>query len=821
MKKAVFAGIVAIVVLVGLNVYYYIDIYKWQLNYQSRMMEKQLELVVGHISDFFAKTQINAQFLLSPDDVDLLFDNKWMCRRPLERIEMLYDRYGENLHSLSVCDLKGNYYKIMKGNGNSFVTEYGKEDPQEHYRPSIWFSLAENQIIYFQPLIHRNDIYGYAKFGIDIKGYFNTTLQHFYFSDVNYQYVLMPNSTLVYYRGIGDTFNPALSPELLANIDNAHSFVHKVKIDDKEIKVLSSIKRKVLNGSTYYVGFAIPHKELTSNIIRNSFLVGLITLVVVVMLVLAYLYSVRKRTKQEEQARHSQETLRQVLYYLPVAVVSSDHKNIIRQVNKTAVELFGLGSEDELAGTTFAENNWFEGKSVVSRSQMSSTSIRYRIIDKDGGEQVIINERIPFFFNDECQNIDVFFEISNTGYKNNNASLNEEMRNNFMANISHELRTPLNGIMGMAEILNKMQLHDDERDILGVIRGSANTLLTLINDILDFSKITAGKFHVDSVPFDLGAEIEDVIATFQKQVRQKKIKLKWNTSIPLPIDFLGDPIRFRQVLINLISNAIKFTIEGEIVLHVCKGKLFNGNEAIQFEVHDSGIGIREEKINHIFEPFWQVDGSSTRRFGGTGLGASIAKQLVELMGGQIQVISPSSISRNPKFPGSSFMFTLPHQTRTLMKNINTSNIQSVAEISVAVITDDIKNIQPLAENLRKLNVKWIVMDASLSSVSKLHASNEFQMIIIDNRPDFDGLMFLHTLHSQKIDLRYLILVQTSDGITQSSNVLKRMGADAYLKKPLKPSLLREFIMRYFNVNIPEIETNSDEDMLRMMGQIQS
>ena len=803
MKKAVVWGIVIVTLLIGFNIYYYTDTYRWQLNYQSRMMEKQLSLCVGHISDFFAKTQINVQLLLTPTDLQSLFAEKWRVSHPQSRLEMLYDRYGDNLKSLTVSDVRGSYYRISKGFDHSFITEYGMEEPQVYYRSTILFSVQDHQIFYLQPLMDRHEIYGFVKFGIDMKGYFDTVLQHFYFSALNFQYVLMPNTDLVYYKGGKGLFQSGLSPDLLANIDDSHALVHQVSVDGKQVSVLSVIKRMVLNGSTYYLVFSMPRKELTATIVRNSFIVGFVTLGVLVLFAAAFIYYIRHRNVQEHRIRQSQETLRKVLYYLPVGVVLSDDQNIVRQVNKAALQLFECVAEEELVGCVNVDDLWFDAKTIINKSRISASTVRYRLQNSAGDIFVVVNERIPFFFENVCHHIDVFFEVSNLENKcQEEGSRDADAKSNFIANISHELRTPLNGIIGMAEILRKMSLGSDEQNILSTIRSSANTLLVLINDILDFSKIDAGKFHVESIPFNLKSEIEEIIESFQLLAQQKRIKLWWHSSVPIPNDFIGDPIRFRQILNNLISNALKFTVEGEVVLHVTKGHLFNGNEGLQFEVHDSGIGIREEVIKHIFDPFWQADGSTTRRYGGTGLGTTIARQLVELMGGQIRVQSPSCIRTNAEYPGSSFIFTLPLLTRTLDKTIDFSGVKVVSDIRVAIVTDDAGQVHPLIRNLQLFKVQWSVLGASDQTMEQLSMPNGYHVVIIDHRPNFDGLMFLQRMHNQGIDLRYLIMVQSSDLPSQNTNLVKRLGADVYLRKPVRVNLLREFFIRHFHLAIP-------------------
>ena len=225
-----------------------------------------------------------------------------------------------------------------------------------------------------------------------------------------------------------------------------------------------------------------------------------------------------------------------------------------------------------------------------------------------------------------------------------------EAKSNFLANISHELRTPMNGIIGMTELALDTDLTDEQRDLLDTARGSAESLLSLLNEVLDFSKIEAQKLELESVRFDVHRLIDETIKLLALQAGQKNLTLESETAPGVPEHVIGDGGRLRQVLINLLGNAVKFTHAGGIQLHVAVESLNHEQVNLHFRVKDTGIGISPEKRNVIFQPFSQADGSMTRKYGGTGLGLTISARLVELMQGRIWF--ESEIGR-----GSTFHFT--------------------------------------------------------------------------------------------------------------------------------------------------------------------
>ncbi|CAN7584369.1 ATP-binding protein [Pseudoduganella sp. LjRoot289] len=575
------------------------------------------------------------------------------------------------------------------------------------------------------------------------------------------------------------------------------------------------------------------------------------------------LQELAQHRESEEDARHRQELTEQILDQLPIPVFLKDRDGHFLRFNKQ-FEAYTQRTREEILGRTiehFASPRWAETTRREDELAWSSgrmvTSER-RLMSFDPPRDVLVSRNV-INSGGRSYMLGYFIDVSEQRAAREamqraveSAEAASRAKSEFLANMSHEVRTPMNGVIGMTELVLESELTPGQRADLGLVKASADALLSIVDDILDFSKIEAGKLDIEDVPFDLRQMVEDSVRVMALRARQKGLELRCDLPASLPRNMKGDPGRLRQVLINLIGNAVKFTSRGGITVALAPGREDDERCDIVFTVSDTGIGIPQEKQKLIFEAFAQVDGSTTREYGGTGLGLTICRRLVILMQGRIGV-------RSEPGEGSSFSFTVPLRHTGLAPATPLSAPQMPADrqlleeggegrsgfrhgilhegkqgaearpgsLRVLLAEDNPVNQRLALRLLEKLGHRVTVAGNGLTAL-EYATQGSYDLVLMDvQMPDLDGLAVTRHIRQweQAAGSHTPVVAMTARAMAGDRERCLEAGMDDYLSKPVDVARLREVLARYApGTEAPVLDwpaallrLDGDEELLRELA----
>ena len=817
LRNNIIAGVFLFVVMAlnGITILHVNQRYKEHLNQtlfsQSQRCGEHMETTLLQFSSDISK-ELNMY-------TSEIFNDPAKFQEASRSLRLFYTKYRDLITRISIYDNNKNFYALFLesednfGKKDVFVVDSFAMRRQKSLSPLDLVEQDGSVLEYHYPFFGQDAVIGNVVIKLDLQQFTETIFRLYpQTSTLSWQWVLGADGQIVINNFGADSVHIE-NLQMLTDSVNAEvsgMIEHTLSAgDDAREKVYTAYYPVSIYGQKLGIMFTSGRGQFFKYYISSNLLVSIISQLLATALVVYLLLMLGKQKRQEKRLKLSEIVLRQMVEHFPMGILVIDEKNIIRSINSAAQRMLFLGKASDLVGKDFSKQFLVSNRYLLSDGPSPfMDDSHYLYYEKDGMETVIYRTQKAANIGGEELKLIALIDVSPLERSRRGEVAANKAKSDFLAAMSHEIRTPMNGILGMVNSLLEQKTGKELQGKIQVIKRSAELLMTIINDILDFSKIEAGRMMLEEIPFNLAEEMELVGELFKPLAEEKGLKLHIDIRHDVPNKLIGDPFRLRQVISNLVSNSVKFTEKGKIVIGATLMESFKNHVNILFTVEDTGIGIPRDRLKEIFGSYTQARGSVQRKFGGTGLGTAIAKQLVELMHGEIWVESPSTIRIDEEYPGSKFSFTIEaYSNERIPKAFDFRGIARLSEINVLILT---KESDPERNSMVRVLEKFglnvvtkIYQDSTVDSV--VHhlqvKSEEYQMIVLVDKNQLDGFALAQGMKKGNLIDNYPIVLVSSNDKTGNYKTCRKLGIDYYLIDPFETKEVTDIL----DENYPGIE----------------
>jgi len=803
-----------LIILISITLIFLLIIVIFEYERQYKIYKNTLWLQVKNISSDIEnklnnlKNDINRQIYnigTTNDKENVIVENI------KEQFEKLFLKYYTLIQNINIYDYERNIINISLNNKNEIIIDRYIAQRQINLERKESITSKDGNINYLLPIyLKNNNLFANAIVTINLYKYITENLNKYSVKfNTEYFIIIDKNGNLITnYKKLVESDIRNLK-KLISSNDNY--FVFKI---DKNYNFLikdiefSTLKTKIIFAYAPYFQLFVKN--------NYSYLLTIFFLFVIIEILIIFIYKIKlnDRTKIKELQKKI-DILKNLYDTVPIGIIVYNNERKVIQINKAALKLLYIDSIEEIMGQNISER-FLQTKGLYNSQINAFDSNKFMLYQKQGNEIIVYKKEAFSIINGEDLFIEAFIDITPLEKARRYEASANLAKSEFLAKMSHEIRTPMNGIIGMINAFNDENLSEKQKENLQIIKKSAELLLNIIDDILDFSKIEAGKMSLEEIPFSLKEEINIAIDLFKQIIKEKNLGLELHIENEVPDKLIGDPYRLRQILINLISNSVKFTHEGKILIEVKLIEKYNGNVTLYFSVADTGIGIPKNKLESIFNTFTQAEDSVSRKYGGSGLGTTICKQLVNLMNGEIWVESPSGISENKNYPGARFSFTVElYSNEGLNKNLKFEDIKCFKDIKALVITKINTVNEYFKDFIESYKIDYTIFDMDFRSYEELKLliknKNSFHIIILIDEPNFNAMSLAKKLNEEDLLSKNLVYILSTNHKMHNYIVAKKSGADYYFTLPFRRD---EFVETLYQ-NFPSINYDYKIDSIKL------
>jgi signal transduction histidine kinase/CheY-like chemotaxis protein len=794
-KRRVIILVYSAFLVIGLiNFFFYKSLYDKQIKYIKELLNRQVQIVGLEVdstnNDFVS--DLNLISFSKAQDMTLFFDKskpevKYRCK---DQMKLFYSKYKDFVTRIRLYDNNLNEFTLLKDEEGGWIEGDFIALDQRQIRTMDSLDQSNGEFNYYGTILKKESgkPFGNIVVTVDYIKFFKKLFSEFNLQEYQWQWVINNAGEIIFNNKTG-----AIKYSQLENITKALSkgstsnITHEAVINGKKREILSSYYSTQLLQRELGLVFSAPTELFQKYIIRNSLFIVTGTLLIILSIIYIFFRFIKSQKCELERLSDSEKMLMRLIEEMPVGVIIHNSNREILKSNKVAAELYSFSNESDMLGKIFPETTLPDDNDYFSKYLGGSfRPDHFVIIKKEIGELILYRSSIPVKFNGVDGTLEILIDITLLESARKQEVKANVAKTEFLARMSYEIRTPLNGIIGMTDVLNRYDLNPEVRDVISLLRRSTEVLLGIINDILDFSKIESGKMILDEAPFNLREEIIYSVDLAKANIGENDLSISCVIEDKVPESIIGDPFRLRQILTNLINHSIKNTEKGEIHLKCKKQGKIDGVVILLFEISDSGKSIGKAELKKIFGDFLGADSMAVRTTDDTGFGTIIARQLVELMGGELIAGSPSGLSGNI---GNKVTFTIKtYSNERPQKGLDLSNISHFNQIKTLIISGSQNRDEELMTAIHKMGLSSSVTTFQKSTIGQLRANlslseGTYKMIIITDDEDFDGFEVARILWENRLSLNFIMMIVSSND--KKGNYLRSInfGIDHYVVKP--------------------------------------
>ena len=833
MKRLTILTVILLLVILIINYIYYTGLYNRQINYVKDLLGQQIAIIGSEVNNANITFESDLNEIIMEEELSDFFndDTPDVKERVIEKFKFYYSKYDNFVETVEYNGPQTEVFMLYKDleNDEWIANTYLAQDQKELLERDR-LEPKRNKWDLIMPVYNINgELIGNVIITVDYIKYFSNLFRKYKLEDQQWQWLINQEGTVVFSNYFDDNItNTAnitdveirnlrhISEDITEGINS--NIEHSIVARGNSRRVISSYYAVELLRRDFGMVFSAPADFYQIYIIRNSTLIVTLTIVLISLLIMIYRRYISRQAYGEKRLRESEQTFIRLIELMPVGVVVVNMDNEILKANESAAKMFDYQDEKEMEGKLLPESE-HSGQGLFFAENLGPgfEPDQFMMVKKQGVDTVLYRKKIPVAYQGTEASMIVLMDVTLLETARKQEAKAQESKSEFLTKISHEIRTPLNGIIGMIDMLAKKENDPETHKIINLVKNSSDLLMEIVNDMLDFSKIEGGGLVLDEVPFDIREEIEYCFNVEDTLVKER-IKINWETDSNVPESVIGDPFRLRQVITNLLATSLEHTEKGEVKLNVSSEKVGKGIVSLKFDLRDTGKDYDNAILKKLFGDYIKSDSRTIAQYGSKALGGAITKQLIEMMGGNLNVSTPSGLTDDPEYPGAHYEFNIKvYSNIRIDKQYGAKDVKKHSEIKTLVVSGGRQRDEELLTILHKMGIttyvtSWQKQTVNLIRSNLEQAQDRYKVIIIRDTYDFDGFEVAKTLWENDLSMSFMILMVSSNDKRGNYARCIKYGIDDYIVKPYSSNELLKIIKDRFPNLESAIKTNSKTEI---------